>query len=63
MAALYGNVIRIADKFVPSKLQPLWNHAAGNLKITLVLDFDNLFMLIINPIHIIILTLKQHFYF
>lgn len=29
MSLLYRNVIRIADKFVPAKLQPTWNHPAG----------------------------------
>ncbi|XP_064644671.1 uncharacterized protein LOC135498311 [Lineus longissimus] len=29
MAALYRGIIRAADKFVPAKLQPFWNHPAG----------------------------------
>jgi hypothetical protein len=29
MSAIYRNAIAIADKFVPPKLQPLWNHEAG----------------------------------
>jgi hypothetical protein len=31
MSVIYRNVIAIADKFVPPKLQPLWNHEAGKL--------------------------------
>jgi hypothetical protein len=30
MSVIYRNAIAIADKFVPPKLQPLWNHEAGN---------------------------------
>ncbi|XP_076307785.1 uncharacterized protein LOC143223564 [Tachypleus tridentatus] len=29
MAAVYRNVIVVLDKFVPPKLQPVWNHPAG----------------------------------
>ncbi|XP_023724970.1 mitochondrial pyruvate carrier 4 [Cryptotermes secundus] len=29
MSVIYRNAIAIADKFVPPKLQPLWNHEAG----------------------------------
>lgn len=29
MSVIYRNVIAIADKCVPPKLQPLWNHEAG----------------------------------
>ena len=29
MSAIYRKAIAIADKFVPPKLQPLWNHEAG----------------------------------
>jgi len=29
MSAMYRSAVAIADKFVPPKLQPLWNHEAG----------------------------------
>ncbi|XP_022919676.1 mitochondrial pyruvate carrier 2-like [Onthophagus taurus] len=29
MAALYRRTISVLDKFVPPKLQPIWNHEAG----------------------------------
>ncbi|XP_045601746.1 probable mitochondrial pyruvate carrier 2 isoform X2 [Procambarus clarkii] len=29
MSRLYRAVIRTADKFVPEKFQPFWNHPAG----------------------------------
>ncbi|XP_042230557.1 mitochondrial pyruvate carrier 2-like [Homarus americanus] len=29
MAAIYRAIIRRADKFVPPKMQPFWNHPAG----------------------------------
>jgi len=29
MALIYRKTIQIADKFVPAKFQPLWNHPAG----------------------------------
>jgi hypothetical protein len=29
MSAIYRNAIAVADRFVPPKLQPLWNHEAG----------------------------------
>lgn len=28
-SAVYSTIIRSVDKFVPQKLVPLWNHAAG----------------------------------
>jgi len=36
MSAIYRNAIAIADKFVPPKLQPLWNHEAGKPFVTRV---------------------------
>lgn len=32
MSAIYRGVISVADKFVPAKLLPFWNHPAGTLK-------------------------------
>ncbi|KAF6205085.1 hypothetical protein GE061_019252 [Apolygus lucorum] len=29
MSVVYRRLIQTADKFVPQKFQPLWNHAAG----------------------------------
>ena len=29
MSAVYNALVNTADKFVPSKLRPLWNHPAG----------------------------------
>ena len=29
MSAIYSAVIKSVDKFVPQRLVPLWNHAAG----------------------------------
>ncbi|XP_054714884.1 mitochondrial pyruvate carrier 2-like [Uloborus diversus] len=29
MSAIYKTVIKSVDRYVPAKLQPLWNHAAG----------------------------------
>ncbi|PAA68931.1 hypothetical protein BOX15_Mlig029984g3, partial [Macrostomum lignano] len=29
MSAVYRAAIKVADRFVPAKLQPLWNHEAG----------------------------------
>ncbi|KAK7108610.1 mitochondrial pyruvate carrier 2-like [Littorina saxatilis] len=29
MSAIYTGVIKVCDKFVPTKLRPLWNHPAG----------------------------------
>jgi len=29
MSVIYRNAIAIADKFVPPRLRPLWNHEAG----------------------------------
>lgn len=29
MSALYRNVIKVADKFVPASAAPFWNHPAG----------------------------------
>ncbi|XP_054271740.1 uncharacterized protein LOC128992276 [Macrosteles quadrilineatus] len=29
MSLIYRKTIQIADKFVPTKFQPLWNHPAG----------------------------------
>ncbi|XP_076466725.1 mitochondrial pyruvate carrier 2-like [Babylonia areolata] len=29
MSVIYRGVISVADKFVPAKLRPLWNHPAG----------------------------------
>lgn len=28
-SALYRATINVADRFVPTKMQPLWNHPAG----------------------------------
>lgn len=33
MSKIYRAVILVADKFVPSKLRPLWEHEAGEKKI------------------------------
>ncbi|CAB0009614.1 unnamed protein product [Nesidiocoris tenuis] len=29
MSIIYRRIIQVADKFVPQKLQPFWNHEAG----------------------------------
>ncbi|GLH02802.1 Mitochondrial pyruvate carrier [Gryllus bimaculatus] len=29
MSVIYNGIIRVADQFVPARLQPLWNHPAG----------------------------------
>ena len=29
MSAIYVAIIRSADKYVPAKLRPFWNHPAG----------------------------------
>ena len=33
MSVIYRGIISVADKFVPSKLRPLWNHPAGRLAV------------------------------
>lgn len=37
MSLVYRKAIQVADKFVPQKFQPLWNHPAGN-----IIYFDSL---------------------
>lgn len=32
MSIIYKATIAVAEKFVPQKLQPLWNHPAGTVK-------------------------------
>jgi hypothetical protein len=34
MSVIYRNIVAIADKFVPPRLQPLWNHEAGKPSFT-----------------------------
>lgn len=35
---VYQALIKSAEPFVPKKLQPLWNHAAGNFRFYILRD-------------------------
>lgn len=39
MSKIYRAVILVADKFVPSKLRPLWEHEAGEKKIKIYYEY------------------------
>jgi hypothetical protein len=39
MSLVYRKAIAVADKFVPPKLQPLWNHEAGIVNVNILYIF------------------------
>lgn len=43
MSRIYRVLVTSADKFVPSKLRPLWEHEAGMCTLFCVLDLEHYF--------------------
>lgn len=45
MSAVYRGIITVADRFVPDKLRPLWNHPAGKKLIFCQIHHEMLLLL------------------